>query len=87
MTSLILRRFVVCAPSVSDFWHPSIVRSCRIVGPTHAMRCHYQLINKNCVFIWVFQIETADFEALTRKLYAKKVDPNLVEILQGIKTR
>ncbi|KAJ3644663.1 hypothetical protein Zmor_022375 [Zophobas morio] len=33
------------------------------------------------------EIETADFEALTRKLYAKKVDPNLVEILQGIKTR
>ncbi|XP_044253371.1 uncharacterized protein LOC123004262 [Tribolium madens] len=33
------------------------------------------------------EIETADFEALTRKLYGKKVDKNLVEILQGIKTR
>ncbi|XP_008197167.1 uncharacterized protein LOC103314071 isoform X1 [Tribolium castaneum] len=33
------------------------------------------------------EIETADFEALTRKLHGKKVDKNLVEILQGIKTR
>jgi hypothetical protein len=33
------------------------------------------------------EIESADFEALTRKLHGKKVSQNLVEILHGIKTR
>jgi hypothetical protein len=53
--------------------------------PCHEVEC--SVILSRCLRFFMFQIESADFEALTRKLHGKKVSQNLVEILHGIKTR